>query len=258
MGWNGIGWLIALGLSALGTAVTYLWPGAREFGYFLLGIGAIAFLLATLGAIRCGWPYLKALRVRLGAARTMLLVGILGTWIFLTLTLGIVAWTVVQPTMSAPATVAADDGPISWFTNLEMQGGPALNAPVAALVFHGANRSQKEVALKRASIVSAINGRKIDLEIAAKDAAGKNDLVSIDKINLVPPGSPVDLYAKFGEADPSAPGKVLGLDLKTFLETWSKFYFIVEDDSRTYRIPYNEGNMMVFFPGMVGPHVTMK
>jgi hypothetical protein len=43
-----------------------------------------------------------------------------------------------------------------------MQGGPALNTPVAALIFHGVNRSQKEVALKRASIVSAINGKKIE------------------------------------------------------------------------------------------------
>jgi hypothetical protein len=45
-----VGWLVAIGLSALGTAVTYLWPGARGFGYFLLGIGALAFAVAAVGA----------------------------------------------------------------------------------------------------------------------------------------------------------------------------------------------------------------
>jgi hypothetical protein len=50
MDWNAVGWLIAVGLGALGTAVTYLWPGAREFGYFLLAIGAIAFVVAAFGA----------------------------------------------------------------------------------------------------------------------------------------------------------------------------------------------------------------
>jgi hypothetical protein len=50
----------------------------------------------------------------------------------------------------------------------------------------------------------------------------------------------------------------MNIDAKTFLETWSKFNFIVEDDTKTYRLPYNEGHLMVFFPGMVGPRITKK
>ncbi len=137
-------------------------------------------------------------------------------------------------------------------------GRPTLGRPVFSLIFHGGNSSQKEISLKSASIVSAINGKKIDLEIIAKDDAGKTEVTPIDKINLIPPGAPVNLVAKFGDPDPNAPGKILGLDAKTFLETWRQFYFNVEDDSKTYRLPYNEGNLMPFFPGMVGPHVTKK
>ena len=66
------------------------------------------------------------------------------------------------------------------------------------------------------------------------------------------------LVAKFGDPDPKAPGKILGLDSKTFLETWSQFSLNVEDDSRSYRLPFNEGRLMPFFPGMVGPHITKK
>ena len=50
----------------------------------------------------------------------------------------------------------------------------------------------------------------------------------------------------------------LGLDPKIFLETWRQFYLNVEDDSKSYRLPFNEGSLMAFFPGMVGPHVTKK
>jgi hypothetical protein len=68
----------------------------------------------------------------------------------------------------------------------------------------------------------------------------------------------VRLLAKFGDPDPNVLGKILGLDAKTFLETWSQFYLNVEDDTKTYRLPFNEGNLMAFFPGMVGPHITKK
>jgi hypothetical protein len=51
---------------------------------------------------------------------------------------------------------------------------------------------------------------------------------------------------------------LLGFDLKTFLETWSQFSLNVEDDSRSYRLPFNEGSLMPFFPGMVGPHIANK
>jgi hypothetical protein len=49
-----------------------------------------------------------------------------------------------------------------------------------------------------------------------------------------------------------------GLEAKVFLETWRQFFFNVEDDSRKYRLPYNEGQLAPFFPGMVGPRVTKR
>src|SRR4051794_21501327 len=215
MGWNGIGWFIALGLGALGSAVTYLWPAFRWFGFLLVAVGLAAILIAIVGTIRSCWPLIRASSIRLGAVKTMLLVGLLGTWIFLTLTLGAFAWSLMHQDVEAKASAGlSEDGPLRWYSNLEMEGGPPLGRPVFSLTFHGGNASQKEISLKKANIVSAINGKKIDLEILAQDEASKPGLTSIDSINLIPPGAPVHLVAKFGDPDPNAPGKILGLDAK--------------------------------------------
>jgi hypothetical protein len=189
----------------------------------------------------------------------LLISGIAGTWLFLSLTLGAAAWAIyVNRGVTGSSTQEADVGPLQWFYNLEMEGGPQLNRPVFALTFRGTNKSQKEVLLKSAAIVSAKNGKKLDLEVVARDNTGENIAVPISEINLIPPGAPVRLVAKFGDPDPNAPGKILGLDPKVFLDTWSQFFLTVEDDTRSYRLPFNEGSLMAFFPGMVGPHITKK
>lgn len=188
----------------------------------------------------------------------LLLVGIGGTWLFLSLTLGAAAWAVYsnQGLATNPAQ-DADAGPLRWYFNLVLEGGPPAGRPVYSLTFIGTNRSQKEVLLKSANIVSARNGKKIDLDVIARDDNGEN-IVPIDQINLIPPGAPIKLVAKFGDSDPNAAGKVLGLEAKDFLETWSQFYLNVEDNSQAYRLPFNEGNLTAFFPGMVGPRITKK
>jgi hypothetical protein len=76
---------------------------------------------------------------------------------------------------------------------------------------------------------------------------------TLDKVELVPPGAPVDLVAKFGSPDPNAPGKILGLEPKIFVETWRQFSLNVQDDSKSYRVPFNEGDLALSFPGKVGP-----
>src|ERR1700730_13775939 len=101
MGWNGIGWFAGICLSAAGTAVTFLYPTHREFGYFLLGIAVLCLCATVWGSFRLGWPHLRPLPTRIGTAKAMLLVGILGTWIFLTLTIGMVAWTIAHPLPAA-------------------------------------------------------------------------------------------------------------------------------------------------------------
>jgi hypothetical protein len=259
MGWNAIGWFAGICLSAAGTAVTFLFPTHHEFGYFLLGIAALCFCATVWGSFRLGWPHLRAFHTRIGTAKTMLVVGILGTWIFLSLAAGAAAWSIYQNQglISIPQK-EADAGPLQWYYNLEMEGGPPSGRPVFSLTFLGNNISQKEVLLKSASIVSAKNGKKIDLDVVARDDSGTNAVIPISQINLIPPGAPVRLVAKFGDPDPNAPGKILGLDAKTFLETWSQFYVNAEDDTKAYRVPFNEGSLMSFFPGMVGPHITKK
>jgi hypothetical protein len=141
-------------------------------------------------------------------------------------------------------------GPMTWFGNLAMEGGPLQGRNVASLQFMGINSSKKEVKLKDAYIVSANAGEKIQLEIAAG-----NELVPLDEIGFIPPNARVTLFAKFGPPAPEA-GKVLGLDAKEFLETWSSFTLVVVDDTQEYRLPFPEQSLIPFFPGMLGPRVT--
>jgi hypothetical protein len=49
-----------------------------------------------------------------------------------------------------------------------------------------------------------------------------------------------------------------GLDSKTFLDMWRQFSFNVKDNTRSYRLDFNENSMMPFFQGKVGPRVMVK
>ncbi|WP_425906991.1 hypothetical protein [Nitrobacter sp. TKz-YC02] len=257
MDWNLIGWLAAFAYGGVGVALPILFPEYRSSGYFFLSSAGLAGLLTVIGLVqRVG----GALRTRIGMGRTVLIGGLIGTWLFLTFSIGVAVWLLLQPSsmVSTQPTAAAQDGPLTWYTNLSMEGGPPIGRPVYSLTFLGQNTSQKEVALKSASIISLKSGRKIDLEVIAQDNAGDDRIVPTDEINLIPPGAPIKLIAKFGDPDPNAPGKIRGLESKTFLETWSQFHLSVKDDTRSYRLPFNEGSLMAFFPGMVGPHITTK
>jgi hypothetical protein len=138
-----------------------------------------------------------------------------------------------------------------------MEGGiNGLN--VAALRFRGANTSKKPVELKSAELISLIDGTQLQLEVVASDAIGDQKVVPIDRIQLIPPGAPIELVAKFGPPDPSTPGYVLGLEPKAFLEKWRQFSLNAKDDLRSYQMEFNETAMMPFFQGKVGPRVSVK
>src|SRR6266404_8479337 len=200
MGWNGIGWCVAAFLGAAGTAVTFLYPTHREFGYFLLVVAILCLVAAVWGTIDLMRPNLQALRTRIGAVQTMLLFGILGTWIFLTLTLGLAELMVAYPSQPGHVTggpIQGDDGPISWVYNFSMEGGMG-GMNVASMRFRGANTSKKPVELKDAELISLIDGTRLPLEIVASDTAGETKIVGIDKVQLIPPGAAIELVAKFG------------------------------------------------------------
>lgn len=184
---------------------------------------------------------------RLTGIQWYLLIGIGGSWAFLTLALGAFAWIVLNNSASGIGSIQMQktDGPLTWFYNLTLEGGPAIRANVFALHFHGTNSSQKEVKLKDAAIRSALNGREIILEIVAE-----KEVVPISAVNLIPPGSPIQLIAKFNPPT--------GLTSEEFLATWSRFNLVASDDTKDYRVAFNEGSIAAFFPGMVGPHVTKK
>jgi hypothetical protein len=152
---------------------------------------------------------------------------------------------------AAPPAVAEDDGPLIWFSNVSMEGGPLSGRNVFSLTFPGANKSTDPIKLKSASLVSGIDGTALQLEILAG-----SEIVPLSSIGHIPAGAPIRLIAKFGEPDPNAPGKILGLEPKVFVERWRKFTFVADDEKRSYKFPYSEAFMATFLAGIVGPRVT--
>ncbi len=170
-------------------------------------------------------------------------ISIIGLWIFVTATLGTWLYTIINPPPPVAALQAqqSDEGPLTWFVNLSITPGPNV---IYNFGFSGANTSQIEVAIHSARLVSANTGATLDLKIEAEGT-----YVEITKINPTPPGAPIRLLADFSPS---------GISKEQFIKDWSKFTLIVKDDKREYRIPFNEGNIAPFFPGLVGPHVTVK
>lgn len=185
----------------------------------------------------------------------LLLAGLAGTWLFLSLTIGSAAYWIYSNQKSAVA--AGEDGPLVWGRNFSLEGGMGgLN--VFSIRINGANISKQPVSLKQARLVSLIDGTPLDLEIVAVDTGGEQKIVALDKIQMIAPGAPIELVAKFGPADPSNPDKILGLDPKAFLERWRQFTFSAADEERSYSFDVKEDAMMPFFKGRVGPRVAIK
>lgn len=167
------------------------------------------------------------------------------------------AWQqIVEPKVSqnVGGLPAENSGPIQWVHNLWMTGG----APkVFAMSFRGANITKDHaIKLIDAKIISLIDGTLMPLEVVAVDENGDNRTVPLEKIQLVPPGAPIELVAKFGGTD--SEGRIMGVDAKPFLEKWRQFAFVAADDKRSYRMEFNENVMAVFFQGKIGPRIAVK
>jgi hypothetical protein len=215
-------------------------------------IGALIVAIIAFGLFARRWHKRRLAEGKPGVQTWHWLIGgIAVTWIGVTVLSAsavIMVWRgelFASPTVAAASAPSEDGKPLKWFYNISMEGGPLIGRNVFSMTFPGWNASQKEVQLKSASIRSAIDGTELPLEIVAG-----NEIVPINSINLIPPGAPIKLVAKFNLPT--------GLPAKEFLGTWSKFNLVVADDTADYRVPFNEGNIQVFFPGLVGPHVTKK
>jgi len=221
-------------VSAIGTLAGWAW---RVFLWVfgLTAAGVMAWLSTTW---EWYWATFNWFGTGIAFLATYLLLGV-GTLIW-----ALSASYLRRGTASAPE----DEGPLVWFTNLTLEGG-GMN-PIYSLRFHGTNASQREVEIVSADITSAIDGTRIQLEVVAVSAAGINEVVPLGRIQLVPPGAPIELVAKLNPPN--------GLDRGAFLATWRQFFVNVRDDTRAYRHAYNEGSLMPFFPGHVGPRVRQK
>lgn len=239
-----LGALLAFSVTTIGAGIA-MPQGQAVYGWILIVIGVTTLIVTLWAWTYYHWSDIKLWARRVGAAQITLLVGVLGTWLFMTTALGAVAWMLVTgQSVSGITRSSNDDGPLAWTTSMEMLGGATV--PVKWIVFRGKNISGREIKLKAANIVSAINGTEQKLDAAlAQDGD-----VPLGDLNLVPPGAPISLIARFNPPN--------GLPAKEFLETWSRFYLNVEDNERSYRVQFNENYLAPFFPGLVGPRLTKK
>jgi TRAP-type C4-dicarboxylate transport system permease small subunit len=218
---------IGLGLEILGGAAVSYWP---TVAILVMLLGAALILWGTWDWWKEHWSKVQPWHI--------LLSGIAGTWLFMTLGLGVAAWIIwsrqglATSAASNVTDLKEEEGPLTWPYNFSIEGN--LTARIFSLRFLGANISKtKFVQLKEANIISSIDGTLLPLEIAGVDADGNTQIVPISRVQLIPPGARVELVAKLGPPDPSAPGKILGVDPKSFLEKWRQFSLA---DSSSQRI----------------------
>jgi hypothetical protein len=153
------GALIGFAVTIIGAGLVALFPTAREIGITLVAIGVVVLAVTLFFAIYSNWQTIRAEAKRLGASQIILLIGLAGTWLFMTIGLGTAAWMVWTQQGFAigvsgiGAGVKEDDGPMQWFRNLTMEGGLLQTRNVFSLKFRDVNISQKEVELKSASII---------------------------------------------------------------------------------------------------------
>ena len=245
-----LGTLIGFGIGCVGTGLAM--PIEHNlFGTLLIIIGVATLVIAPPIWVYFNRKIISGWVSRLGTPQLVLLVGMVGLWLSITATVSALAWITIKGTgLSGTPVVDKDKGPLTWFYNLMLEGGPPAGMNVHALHFKGANTSEKEVRLRSAELRSANKGTVLPLEVVAANDEGKNEIAPIDEVQLVPPGAPIELVAIF---NPPA-----GLTAADFLATWSKFNLVVVDEDREYRVPFNEAHLAVFFPGLVGPRVTKK
>ena len=149
----------------------------------------------------------------------LLLTGLAGTWVFVTLAIATAAYWMWDTRSIASA--IADEGPLQWVYNFSMEGGTGRwkrRLPS----FPWSDTSKKPIELKGAELISLIDGTQLKLEVVAVDDQGNSSIVPLDRVQLIPPGAPIEMVAKFGPPDPTNPAHVLGLEPKAFLErSWS-------------------------------------
>lgn len=236
----------------IGTGATMAGGAAvNQFPYIAYSAMALGLGIAGWGGIqgvrewhttqrKAGFPGVQAWH--------FLAIGAVGVWLFMTMTLGAAGWMLWNGGGAGIAAAAKpqDEGPIAWNYSFGIdRRGPN----VVAIHFLGSNVAKNEVQIKEANITSAIDGSKIPLTIVATNDAGKSEYVALDRVQLIPPGARIELIASFAEP---------GIESKSFLERWRQFSFNAKDDSKSYRLVFNDTHWMPFFQGIVGPRVTVK
>ena len=85
-----LGALLAFAITAIGTGLLVFYQVAT--GLAFIGVGLLVLIWTMSFAVWSHWDNIRAQAKNLGPAQLVLLVGILGTWLFMSITLGSAAW----------------------------------------------------------------------------------------------------------------------------------------------------------------------
>jgi|GEM_PF-4176316 len=232
--------LILIAILRLVADVSIYWIVAASFGLFALVI--------VVDQYKTIWQRVRDMTPQ----ELLLLTGIAGTWLFLTVAFAAGAWSILSKD-SASSTLSNDQvlglGEVELTKHMTLSGGMG-GQNVFALEFLAVSRSDKEFELKSANITSAIDGTRQQLSVLATKDDDKKEPAKIGDIELIPPGARLELRAEFNPPQGLAP--------KDFLERWSRFSLSVETDKQEYRTDFVETDLMAFFSGQVGPRVRKK
>jgi hypothetical protein len=137
--------------------------------------------------------------------------------------------------------------PITWGQVLLQGGGGSL---IGGISIYGETVSPIEIA--DAYIVSDLTGEKRSLVVVMSHGQD-TEFVSIDKINTLPAGAPIELRARFSP----------GLSVGDFLSQWGKLAVKIVYNDGGYSKSIDEGYMRqqitMLIPGAeLGPRVTKK
>jgi hypothetical protein len=111
--------------------------------------------------------------------------------------------------------------------------------------------SVSPVKIKDAYVLSGLTGEKLQFKVLTRTPQN-DEFVPVDKINEIPAGASIELFAEFSEQ----------LSVGDFFNRWGKITITVlyggGDYSRSFDEAYMRQQVAGLIPGAAGPRVTKK
>ena len=231
-------------------------PGVDDFQLYL-----VAAILVVGGGTWLLWLYRKRLHliepwhiIALGAL--LIIAGLIWQQLVFIPRKNIADFSLFDPTASRAAAVSPMEGnPLAWQRSpyLGWQKQKDGRIEVRTVALRGKNIGTEEVQLVEAYIVSGITGKRLDMNIFARNPDGTGLMVAPRETNPIPPGANIQLSTE-------ELNSTVGVPEADFLREWGTIFFTSEYGDKKHRITFDRKTMEALFeaerPPPTPPHVT--